>query len=115
MKNSEFDKAIAFILEGDTELEFYLRFVAFLCEKHGYAIEHSADEYTYEPIDVIKKENGDKILVKYDVVGTISSMNKSAVWFKTQCRRNYQTNWCVCLCYDTDDYTEDVTRFHEGD
>lgn len=115
MKNSDFYRAVAFIMEGDTEWEFYLRFVAFICEKNGFLLEHAPDEYSGEPIDIINKPNGTRILVKYFSVGTITNMTQSAAWFKAQCSKQYQSDWHICLCYDSDDYREDVSRFYEGD
>ena len=88
-----FSKGIAFIVEGDTEKEFYLSLLAFLCQKHS------------------------AILVKFNVVGTITQIPHSGKWFNTQCVDKYgnKHGWVVFLCYDTDDYKNDISKFYKGD
>lgn len=109
-----FDKAIAFILEGDTEELFYLRFLWFMCEKYHYTLEKCSDDYSKETIYIIKSSEA-CILVKCYVVGTIPNMPQAASWFKNLCSKRYKIPWTVCLCYDTDEYKEDISKFHQGD
>ena len=43
-------------------------------------------------------------------------MTNSATWFHRACVKEYSNiGWSVFLCYDTDAYNSDITKFHEGD
>ena len=114
--NEGFTKGIAFILEGDTEKEFYLSFLTFLCAKHGVTLEK---QINCSNPDIIYKVNTTKeiFLIKFHVVNTITQMPQSARWFTTQCYDKNKSipDWSVFLCYDTDDYKNDITKFNEGD
>ena len=112
--NSTYSRGLAFIFEGDTEEIFYIHLLRFVCEKHGYTISEATDEYNNEPIFLVQKEQ-DILLVKYYTIGTIPSLATATSWYKTQCSRKYAHPWVVCLCYDTDDYKEEISKFHEGD
>ena len=114
MMHDSYQKALAFILEGQTEKEFYLELLSYICKVNGYTIMNSHDEVTGEIIWLISNYDS-KILVKLNVVGTISSITNSASWFKTQCVKKFKTTWSVFLCYDTDNYNNEITKFHEGD
>lgn len=49
-------------------------------------------------------------------VNSVSQMTNSATWFDRACvGENPETAWTVFLCYDTDEYNSDITKFHEGD
>lgn len=41
--SNKYEEGIAFILEGDTEKEFYLSLLEFLCKKHGGILERQLD------------------------------------------------------------------------
>ncbi len=115
MKNT-FDKGIAFICEGDTEKEFYLSLLCFLCEKHGAQMERRKDED--EPDVVYEIRQGERIFyVKFYVANAVSGLPKSGKWFEAECLRKYagKHEWTVFLCYDMDDYKGDITPFYEGD
>ena len=111
-----FGSGLAFILEGDTEKEFYLSFLDFLCRKHGATFERKLLDDTPDVIYMIQKAS-ERILVKFHNVTSISNMPRAGRWFTSQCASYYKGkhNWYVFLCYDTDNYKNDVTNFHEGD
>ena len=56
-------------------------------------------------------------IVKINVVGTITQIPNSDRWFHSQCCEPYGDDcvWDVFLCYDTDNYKSDITKFYEGD
>jgi hypothetical protein len=114
--NEDYTKGAAFILEGDTEKEFYLSLLMFLCEKHGVVLEKQVDCSNPDVMYKAVTSKG-KFLIKFHVVNTITQMPYSARWFKTQCYDKHESvsDWSVFLCYDTDDYKNDITKFNEGD
>ncbi len=112
----DFTKGIAFILEGDTEKEFYLSFLNFLCKKHCCSLQK---EINCDTPDIVYWLNNktDKIMIKFHVVNAITQIPHSAHWFVTQCCEKHKplSDWTVFLCYDTDDYKNDISKFNEGD
>lgn len=112
--NYTFSRGLAFVFEGETEEIFYIHFLRYVCEKHGYTISEGFDEYSGEPFFLVQKGK-DSLLVKYYTIRTIPTLATAAAWYKTQCSKKYPHSWVVCLCYDTDDYKEDISKFHEGD
>lgn len=58
-----------------------------------------------------------KVLVRTNTVGTITQVTHSANWFNNMCASRYSSKmpWKVFLCYDTDSYDEDVSKFEVGD
>ncbi|MGN0262199.1 MAG: hypothetical protein ACI4B9_05070 [Eggerthellaceae bacterium] len=49
-------------------------------------------------------------------MNSVSQMTNSATWFHRVCvGENPEIAWTVFLCYDTDEYNSDITKFHEGD
>ena len=111
-----FGTGLAFILEGDTEKEFYLSFLHFLCKKHGATFERTLLDDTPDVIYTIQKES-DTMLVKFHNVTSISNMPRAGRWFTSQCVSRYSRkhNWYVFLCYDTDSYKNDISKFYAGD
>lgn len=110
-----YSKGIAFVFEGDTEKYFYINFLEFLCEKYeGWSIkELDADlSETY----LIEKDD-QKIIVRTNTVGTITQVTHAGNWFNNACANKYsaKTPWVVFLCYDTDSYTADISKFYSGD
>lgn len=103
-------------MEGDTEKEFYLTLLNFLCEKHKSVLTRRM--LPDEPDIVYEIQRiSECCLIKFDVVGAITSIPKAGKWFNSQCVRKYgaELNWMVFLCYDADNYKADVSKFHEGD
>lgn len=111
-----FEKGIAFILEGDTEKVFYLSLLEHLCKKYdGISIQKQADSGSGEIFYTLG--NADRrVLIKFNVVGTISQITNSGSWFEKRCYgRHKELTWTVFLCYDTDNYTPNISKFYEDD
>ncbi|MBE6969072.1 MAG: hypothetical protein E7442_02985 [Ruminococcaceae bacterium] len=113
---SAYSKGVAFIFEGDTEKAFYINLLEHLCQKHeGYILAKQVDIESGEIYFVLESQSS-RVLIKMNVVGTISQLTNSGAWFTSKCyAKNKKLNWNVILCYDTDDYKEDFSKFHEGD
>ena len=111
-----FEKGIAFILEGDTEKVFYLSLLKFLCKRYiGVSFQKQTDPNSGE-IFYILGDDKHSVLIKFNVVGTISQITNSGNWFEKRCYGQYKNlNWTVFLCYDTDNYTPNISKFYEGD
>lgn len=57
-----------------------------------------------------------KVLIKTNVVGTVSQLTNSGAWFASKCHgSNKGLEWTVILCYDTDEYMSSFSKFHAGD
>lgn len=106
----------AFILEGDTEKEFYLSFLFYLCKKYNVELKRVVNKDDPDIIYEFKTEKG-MSLIKFNTVNTVTQMPRAGKWFNMQCAGKYNSScvWNVFLCYDTDDYKADITKFHEGD
>lgn len=111
-----FEKGFAFILEGDTEKEFYFSFLRFLCQKHGAKLSRTVNKPAPDINYELKTDDG-VFLIKFNVVNTITQVPRTGKWFNSQCAGKYdpEMDWYVFLCYDKDDYKEDISKFHEGD
>lgn len=47
---------------------------------------------------------------------TITQIPQSYQWIQNVCRKKYPNlKWTIFLCYDTDSYESDISRFYEGD
>ena len=115
MKN-KFDKGVAFILEGATEKVFYLSLLNHLCKKYdGASIEKCVDEDSGEIFYVLHGKKR-KILIMFNAVGTISQMTNTGNWFEKRCYGQHKSlNWTAFLCYDTDNYIPNISKFYEDD
>lgn len=115
MKN-EFTKGFAFILEGATEKEFYLSFLFYLCKKYGCELNRIVDETCPDIVYHLVAKNT-TFLLKFNVVNTITQMPRAGNWFNSQCVAKYSRghDWTVFLCYDKDNYKDDISKFYEGD
>jgi hypothetical protein len=114
--NVLYDRGFAFILEGDTEKEFYLELLNFLCAKYKSVLTRRI--LPDEPDIVYEIQHASaRCLIKFNVVGAITSIPKAGTWFNSQCAGKYgiELNWAVFLCYDADSYKADISKFHEGD
>lgn len=111
-----FNKGIAFICEGDTEKEFYLSLLGFLCTKHNAVLDkiHLPEEAEIAYKITTKKTT---YLVKFHTVNAITALPRANKWFNVECIKKYPRNkeWIVFLCYDTDNYKAEITPFYEGD
>lgn len=110
----QYDEGIAFILEGDTEKVFYINLLEFFASETQLSSfeKKSLDngDIVYEWIDECKT-----ILIKINVVGTVSQITNSADWFNNKCIKVYDIPWTVFLCYDTDSPEHEISKFHDGD
>lgn len=116
MENS-YESGFAFILEGATELVFYDCLLQFLAQKHPEcSLEKQVDPETFETFYLVHGQFGVRI-VRMNAVGTITQIHNSASWFKNTCIRakGKMIPWTVFLCYDTDSYSADVTKFYKDD
>lgn len=114
--DKSFKKGFAFILEGDTEKEFYFSFLGFLCQKHGAKLVRTVNKSDPD-INYELQIDDSVFLIKFNVVNTITQIPYTGKWFNSQClgKYNYEMDWYVFLCYDKDDYKNDISKFHEGD
>ena len=111
-----FEKGIAFILEGDTEKIFYLSLLRHLCEKYDRITLSKETDSASGEIFYTLSDYEHKVLIKFNVVGTISQITNSGSWFETRCFGQYEKlDWTVFLCYDTDNYTPNISKFYEDD
>lgn len=115
--SNKYEEGIAFILEGDTEKEFYLSFLEFLCKKRGGILERQLDCGNNPDIIYSLRTHNHSLLIKFNTVNTVTQMPHSSRWFITQCKDKYKdvSSWNVFLCYDLDNYKNDITKFYEGD
>lgn len=104
---------VAFIMEGATEKVFYSEFMRHLADRHGAAIDKLENDEGIA--SVLLRQDGVSVLVKMDSVGTVTQVANSGVWFERACAARYAIPWIVFLCYDTDEYHSNVTKFQEGD
>lgn len=111
-----FEKGIAFILEGDTEKVFYLALLKHFCKKiDGVSIEKCTDPVSGEVFYTLGNDNH-KLLIMLNVVGAISQITNSGNWFERRCYGQHKSiKWTVFLCYDTDNYTPNISKFYEDD
>ena len=115
--SNKYEEGIAFILEGDTEKEFYLSLLEFLCKKHGGILERQLDCGNSPDIIYSLRTPKRALMLKFNTVNTVTQMPHSNRWFITQCKEKHKDvgSWTVFLCYDLDNYKNDITKFYEGD
>ncbi len=109
-----FTGGIAFICEGSTEKIFYNIYFKKMAIKNKCTFQRcdsiNDGNINYEWI------NGNKrLLIKFNVVGAITQVTNSATWYLNKCAKKYKIPWIVCLCYDTDSSSKDISKFYEGD
>lgn len=113
MGESEACRGLAFIVEGPTEKVFYLEYLSQLCKAKGLALRKDLE--TQEDRYAITSPDSEKVIMMTSV-NSVSQMTNSATWFGRACiGENPEIAWTVFLCYDTDEYNSDITKFHEGD
>lgn len=113
--DSSFGKGVAFIVEGDTEKVFYLSLLDFLCRKHGCTLERHIVKDDPD-IEYLITCGTERVLVKFTGFAEATTSQR-ANWFKSRCVNKYGKGhaWHVFLCYDTDNYLKDISRFYKGD
>ena len=112
--DQKYTRGIAFIMEGATEKVFYKSFLTWIAQNYHCSFEKgnntdSGDIY-YE-----WDNHSEKILIKINVVGTVTQMPHSANWFVNRCSKKHKIPWTVFLCYDTDSPNNDITKFYLDD
>ncbi len=112
--SENYEKGIAFVLEGTTEKVFYCSFFKWHADRLGCKFERLD---SVDPGDIIFEwiSGDEKILIKFNVVGAISQIVNSGKWFKNKCVKKHKIPWKVFLCYDTDSPDDDITKFYQGD
>lgn len=113
---NEFEKGIAFIVEAETEYQFYDALLKHYCKKHPECrLEENTDKTNFERYYTLTGPFGKRI-IRMNSVGTISQIHNSASWFNSVCiGKGQMFLWAVFLCYDTDAYHADVTKFYQDD
>lgn len=112
----DFEQGFAFIMEGDTEYQFYTALFLHFAENHlECTVEEHRDLDTFEKFYIVSGPFGKRI-VRFNAVGTITQIHNSVSWFisRTSLIRR-SVPWTIFLCYDTDNYNADVTKFHKDD
>lgn len=112
-EDAGFGFGAALIMEGATEEVFYSEFIRHLVAVHGASISRLENDGSSG--SVLTRPDGISALIMMDRVGTVTQMVNSGIWFERACAGRYQIPWFVFLCYDTDEYCSNVTKFHEGD
>lgn len=112
--STSYTKGIAFIMEGSTEKVFYRSFMNWLADKHGCKFE-KIDAFDTGEILFEWTDEDEKILIKINVVGTVTQVVHSGKWFSNTCAKKYRIPWNVYLCYDTDSPDYDISKFYEDD
>ena len=112
--NGAYTRGIAFIMEGTTEKVFYRAFLKWIAESNNCTFARG------ESIDngdiYFEWDNGtEKVLIKFNVVGTVTQVSHSGKWFTTKCSKEYRMPWKVLLCYDTDNSENDISKFYQDD
>lgn len=112
--NQTYTKGIAFIVEGPTERAFYFEYLKYVCVRHpGAHIERIHDQ---SDISYVVKTEDSRVLVRFNTVNSVSQMTNSSAWFIHVCHEEHgDIDWTVFLCYDTDEYSYPISKFHEGD
>ncbi len=113
MEGRDYERGLAFIVEGDTERVFYEEYLEKLCSERGLAIEKNVE--ARQNLYVVSDGNRSIVAIIHNV-SSVTQMTNSVTWFRLSCLREYgDTPWHVFLCYDADSYSEVITEFYEGD
>ena len=104
---------LAFIVEGTTDKIFYREYLSQLCKRSSFGF--VKNENSHEDCFHIVFPVG-QVIVMLNSVGSVTQMANSATWFHRVCVDEYHNvRWTVFLCYDTDKYDADISKFYEGD
>lgn len=109
-----YTKGFAFIFEGETEKQFYFSLLDHLCKKHGATIERIENK---DDPDIIYELNfaDKKSLIKFVTANSITKIHCFGNWFNYSCYSKHNIDWIVFLCYDTDNYKYDISKFYENE
>ena len=111
----DFTEGLALILEGTTEKVFYKNLLIYLQSLDSKIVMQKEMERDSGDMIYIWIKGKRKVIVKTYVVGTITQIIHSGKWFANRCANKYKLPWTVCLCYDADSSSGDISKFHEGD
>lgn len=112
----EYTYGVAFILEGATEKYFYQELLKYYCSIHPDTSFMKNENAENGEVSYCLCKGERKVLIKFNVVGTISQVVNSGDWFINKCLQQHKgINWTAFLCYDTDDYSPNISKFYEGD
>lgn len=111
---SNYDKGIAFIMEGDTEYQFYDALLLFFERHHPDCHLTKAADDIGEPYYLLTGSFGTRI-IRFNNVGTITQIHNSVSWFNNICLGDSGFPWVVFLCYDTDAYNANISKFYLDD
>lgn len=92
-----YSKGVAFVVEGPTERVFYHEYLRWCCKMNDGSTMIQLPNRDY----VISSGN-DKILVKFNVKGSVGSVPNATSWIRSTCMAKPDITWTVVLCYDTD-------------
>jgi len=112
--SGDYSRGMAFIMEGATEKVFYRSFLKWIAEQKQCTFEKGEDLENGD-IYFVWDNGSEKILIKFNVVGTVTQVSHSAKWFFSKCSKEYKIPWKVFLCYDTDNSMNDISKFYEDD
>ncbi len=109
-----YTRGIAFIMEGTTEKVFYRTLLGWIAKNNN--CKFSRGESLDKGDIYFEWDNGaEKILIKCNVVGTVTQVSHSGKWFSAKCSKEHKMPWKVMLCYDTDNAESDISKFYRGD
>ena len=112
--SENYTRGIAFIMEGTTEKVFYRTYLQWLAEKNNCTFEKLKVSDSGD-IPFVWKNANEKILIKFNIVGTVTQVVHSGRWFANACAKKYKIPWNVYLCYDTDSPENDISKFYQDD
>lgn len=105
----EYQRGIAFIVEGSTERVFFEEYIKHLADRHDDCRVLDCD-FDEDSLVVVVGER--RFLTRFNNVGTVTQMPNSFAWFDRSCYGKHpQIPWTVFLCYDTDSYNAPVSKF----
>jgi hypothetical protein len=110
----EYTRGIAFVLEGATEKVFYRAFLKWLAEQNNCSFVRG-DNLDNGDIYFEWDNGAETILVKFNIVGTVTQVSHSGKWFANKCTGKYKMPWKVFLCYDIDSAEYDISKFYQDD
>ncbi|MCD8205880.1 MAG: hypothetical protein LUD29_04640 [Clostridia bacterium] len=104
---------IVFVLEGRTDVEFYITLMTYLCRNHSVGMEPvELDDSDDAVIYTLTTDEGKSLLFVKVLYSITKIPAKITNWFNI--RRNkygHGCKWTLFLCYDSDDYSYDTTDF----
>ena len=112
---SEGNRGIAFITEGETERQFYDALLLHYARRHNVSVLTEHRDENYERFYELSTPYGTRI-IRFNNVGTITQLRNSGSWFRNFCLpMRPRMPWTVFLCYDTDSYSADISKFYSDD